>query len=428
MSRWSVLVVGSGGREHALGWALARSVSVARVDAAPGNPGLARLGRNHDVQAGDLDGICELARNEKYDLVVIGPEDPLARGLGDRLRRDGVPVFGPGASGARLEASKAFAKSFMQRYGIPTAQFSVVRSMGEAEEALARWGAPIVVKASGLAAGKGVVVADTIDAAREACRACLEERVFGEGGEIVVLERKLEGEEVSILTITDGKKVMVLPSAQDHKRAFDGDEGPNTGGMGAYSPAPVLTPAMEETVMKRMILPTLHGLASENIDFRGVLYFGVMVTPHGPQVLEYNVRFGDPETQAILPRFTDFDFAGLCNEVARGELQSTGTLPDVAASACVVAAAPEYPTRGSRGERISGLDTAEETGALVFHAGTAMKDGHLVTAGGRILDVVATGDTLTGAVERAYGALDCIHFTGMRFRRDIARRALLPRT
>ena len=422
-----VLVVGSGGREHALAWALARSSSVVQVDAAPGNPGIAGIGRVHPVRTDDLDAVSALARSETYDLVVIGPEDPLARGLADRLREERIAVFGPGASGARLEASKAFAKSFMERHGIPTASFSIARSMSEAEAALKRWGAPIVVKASGLAAGKGVVVADTIEEAREACRACLEERVFGEGGEIVVLERKLEGEEVSVLTITDGKKVMVLPSAQDHKRALDGDEGPNTGGMGAYSPAPVLTHAMEETVMKRIILPTLHGLTSEHIDFRGVLFFGLMITREGPQVLEYNVRFGDPETQAILPRFTDFDFAQLCHEVARGELQSIGALPDVAASACVVAAAPEYPARGSRGERITGLDKGEEKGALVFHAGTALQDGHLVTAGGRILDVVATGDTLSEAVERAYGALDCIHFTGMRFRRDIARRALLPR-
>ena len=257
MSRLRVLVVGSGGREHALGWALSKSASVARVDAAPGNPGLARLGRCVDVRANDSAALGALARNEGYDLVVIGPEDPLARGLADRLRQDGVAVFGPGASGAQLESSKAFAKSFMERHGIPTAPFSIVRSMSEAEEALKRWGAPIVVKASGLAAGKGVVVADTIEEAREACRSCFEARVFGEAGEIVVLERKLEGEELSILAITDGRRVTVLPCAQDHKRALDGDRGPNTGGMGAYSPAPILTQGLERTIETRIISRTL---------------------------------------------------------------------------------------------------------------------------------------------------------------------------
>jgi len=428
LSELRVLVVGSGGREHALGWALAQSASVRGVDSAPGNPGLAALGRTWPVPANDIEGLVSLATRDAYDLVVIGPEDPLALGLADRLREAGLAVFGPNASGARLESSKAFAKTFMQRNDIPTAPFSIVHSMDEAEAALARWKAPVVIKASGLAAGKGVVVAESLEEARTACHQFLVERTFGEAGTTVVVEQKLVGEEVSVLALTDGARCFVLPSAQDHKRALEGDQGPNTGGMGAYSPAPVFTESLAREVRTRILEPTLSGLLAENIMFRGVIYVGLMMTAHGPEVLEYNVRFGDPETQAILPRLQGLDLGRLLLDVARGELESEEPVPTIGACACIVAAARDYPRQGSRGAPITGVEAALATGALVFHAGTMMDKGQLLTAGGRVLDVVGTGNTLPEALKVAYQGLEHIHFDGVRYRRDIAHRALQART
>jgi len=424
MSELRVLVVGSGGREHALGWALAQSPSVRRVESAPGNPGLTALGRNWPVAANDVDALVDLATREAFDLVVVGPEDPLALGLADRLRGAGVTVFGPNASGVRLESSKAFAKTFMKQHGIPTAPFSIVETMEDAETALGRWGAPVVVKASGLAAGKGVVVAESVDEARAACQSFLVERVFKDAGSTVVIEQKLDGEEVSVLAVTDGARLYVLPSAQDHKRALDGDQGPNTGGMGAYSPAPMLTDTLAREVRARILEPTLSGLLAEGITFRGVIYVGIMMTAEGPQVLEYNVRFGDPETQAILPRLLGLDLGQLLFDAARGKLEAEQPVPTVGACACVVAAARDYPRQGSRGERISGVEEALASGALVFHAGTAIENGQLVTAGGRVLDVVGTGDSLSEALDLAYRGLEHIAFDGMRYRRDIGHRAL----
>jgi phosphoribosylamine---glycine ligase len=424
MSKLRVLVVGSGGREHALGWGLAESASVSRVESAPGNPGLAALGPRWPVEATDLDGLASLVRREAFDLVVIGPEDPLALGLANRLREDGAIVFGPDASGARLESSKAFAKAFMARHGIPTASFSLAHTPEEAESALEHWGVPIVIKASGLAAGKGVVVAESMDEAREACRRFLVDRVFGDAGSTLVIEQKLEGEEVSMLAVTDGARYSMLPPAQDHKRALEGDQGPNTGGMGAYSPAPVFTDALAREVRSRILDPTLSGLLAEGIPFRGVIYAGLMVTTDGPYVLEYNVRFGDPETQAILPRLKGLDLGGLLFDAARGDLHAEALMPSIGAAACIVAAARDYPRQGSRGDIVSGIEDALARGALVFHAGTAMDNGRLVTAGGRILDVVGTGNTLPEALDVAYGGLEQIHFDGMRYRRDIAHRAL----
>jgi phosphoribosylamine--glycine ligase len=399
MSGLKVLVVGSGGREHALGWALARSASVARVEAAPGNPGLAEVGP-------------------------LRPEIPRAGGLADRLRAGGTAVFGPGAAGARLEASKAFAKDFMARHGIPTARFRTVKTLADAERTLAEWGAPIVIKASGLAAGKGVTVAETADEARAAARAALEGLAFGAAGSEVVLEERLTGEEASVFVITDGRNRRVLPGSRDHKRAFDGDRGPNTGGMGAVSPAAILTPAMLETVERSMIEPTLEGFHREKIAFRGLLYFGIMVTAEGPRLLEYNVRFGDPETQAVLPRLGG-DLGEVLLAAARGELAEASLLePAHPASACVVAAAADYPRSGARGLEITGLERARERGALVFHAGTAVREGKLVTWGGRVLNVVGVGDTPDEALEVAYAGIGEIGFEGMRYRTDIGGRPL----
>ncbi len=424
MSRMKVLVIGSGGREHALGWALARSDSVGTVDAAPGNPGMAALGTLHPVRADDLEGIAALVQEKGHDLVVIGPENPLALGLGDRLRDRGTAVFGPGASGARLESSKAFAKEFMKRHRIPTAGFEVVRSREEGEAVLEAWGAPLVVKASGLAAGKGVIMAETAAEAREALVDCFDTKSFGEAGSTVVLEKKLEGEEASVFVITDGHRFHVLPGSQDHKRAFDGDEGPNTGGMGAYSPAPVLSPAIRSEVETAIVEPTLGGLREDGIEFRGLLYIGLMVTDDGLEVLEYNVRFGDPETQVVLPRL-GFDFGAMLLEAARGELSADSIPgPKQGASACVVAATADYPRSGTRGLPITGVADAEARGALVFHAGTAQRDGELVTSGGRVLGVVGMGENIREAVKQAYSGIEAIHFEGMRYRNDIAHHAL----
>jgi phosphoribosylamine--glycine ligase len=425
MTGLSVLVIGSGGREHALGWALARSASVREIASAPGNPGLASLGAVHAVAADDVVGLASLVRGGGFDLVVVGPEVPLALGLADRLRAEGVAVFGPGEAGARLESSKAFAKGFMERHGIPTAAYRRVERMADVEETLSAWGAPVVVKASGLAAGKGVTVAETVDEARRAAQDSLEANAYGDAGSTVVLEKKLEGEEVSLFVLTDGRRYHLLPSAQDHKRAYDGDAGPNTGGMGAYSPAPALDPELLALVEETMVRRTLAGLAAEGIPYRGLLYLGLMLTPDGPRVLEYNVRFGDPETQAVLPRL-GWDLGSVLLAAARGELgEDPLPAPAHAAAACVVAAAGDYPRSGSRGAPIAGLDDAERAGALVFHAGTARRDGGIVTAGGRVLNLVGVGDDLRSAVETAYRGIAAVGFDGMRYRRDIAARALV---
>lgn len=424
MKRLTVLVIGSGGREHALAWGLAHSASVGAVHAAPGNPGMAALGPVHAVSAADPGGLLALVRDAGIDLVVVGPEQPLADGLADRLRAASVPVFGPGAAGARLEASKAFAKAFMKEHGIPTARFTVASSEGEARKAAAKWGAPLVVKASGLAAGKGVFVADTEAEVAAALAACFDARRFGEAGATVVLEEKLEGEEASVFVLTDGDRYHLFPASQDHKRAFDGDVGPNTGGMGAYSPAPAMTPEMTQRVETTIIRPVLDGLKADGIPYRGLLYIGLMLTARGPEVLEFNVRFGDPETQAVLPRL-GWDLGTVFQDTAHGRLaEEAPPPPRYAAAACVVAAGADYPRSGSRDAPITGVARAEARGALVFHAGTATRGGALVTAGGRVLNVVGRGSTLREAVDRAYAAVEEIHFEGMRFRRDIGHRAL----
>ncbi len=424
MSGLKVLVVGSGGREHALGWALANSASVAAVESAPGSPGLAEIGPVHAVPAVDAAGLAALTRDRGIDLVVIGPEAPLAEGVADRLRAAGLDVFGPGADAARLESSKAFAKEFMSRHGIPTARHLATTSLEEAERAVRGWGAAPVVKASGLAAGKGVAVCNTEEEALEAVRRSLSGGAFGEAGRRVVLEDRLEGEEASVFVVTDGARYHLLPGSQDHKRAFDGDRGPNTGGMGAYSPAPVLTDAVLAEVENRMVRPTLNGLREEGMDFRGLLYLGVMVTAAGPQLLEYNVRFGDPETQVVLPRWGG-DLGALLAGAARGELRG-GPLPAPAhgAAACVVAAAADYPASGAKGLPITGIEAARGTGALVFYAGTARTDDGLVASGGRVLNLVGTGSSLSEALDRAYEGLARVSFSGMRYRRDIGWRAL----
>ncbi|HZT14674.1 MAG TPA: phosphoribosylamine--glycine ligase [Gaiellaceae bacterium] len=395
-----VVVVGSGAREHALAWRLAQSPALSELHAAPGNPGIARLGRCHPVRAEDGDGLLALARTLDADLVVVGPEAPLVAGVADELRRNGVAVFGPSAEAARIEGSKAFAKEVMRAAGVPTAeQLSVARP-------------PCVVKADGLAAGKGVFVCRTADELDEALRA-----VSSLGGGVVI-EELLEGEEASLLALTDGRHVVPLPAAQDFKRAGDGDAGPNTGGMGAYSPVPWL--ADIGALVEQVHRPVVDELARRGTPFVGCLFAGLMLTADGPRVLEFNARLGDPETQVLMPRL-DGDLLELLVATARGDLGGVrvGERPDAAVT--VVLAAPGYPARSDyAGVAIDGIEAAEAEGALVFHGGTAVRDGQLVTHGGRILSVTATGPTLQAARDGAYRAVEQVRFEGARFRRDIA--------
>jgi phosphoribosylamine---glycine ligase len=396
-----VLVVGSGAREHALAWRLAQSPGLTELHAAPGNPGIAALGRCHPVRAEDDEGLLSLALTLEADLVVVGPEAPLVAGVGDHLRRNGFPVFGPSAGAARIEGSKAFAKDVMRSAGVPTAEtLSVAR-------------APCVVKADGLAAGKGVFVCRTADEVDDALRA-----VSALGGDFVI-EELLDGEEVSLFAVTDGRRLVPLGAAQDFKRAGDDDTGPNTGGMGAYSPVAVLEDA--DALVEAVHGPVLEELARRASPFVGCLFAGLMLTDDGPKVLEFNARFGDPETQVLMPRFRG-DLLQLLYACAVGDVSGTSAGLSGEAAVTVVLAAPDYPARSDySGVQIDGIAAAEETGALVFHGGTAVRGDAVVTNGGRILSVTATGTTVGEARDRAYTAVDLISFDGARYRRDIAR-------
>jgi phosphoribosylamine---glycine ligase len=423
-----VLVVGSGGREHALAWRLARSRSVSAVISAPGNPGMAELGATHDIPVVDFDSLAELVRREGVDLTVVGPEVPLCAGIVDRFRERGMRIFGPTKAAAQLEGSKSFAKTLMARASIPTAAFKTVDSMPAAESWLSgEVSYPVVIKASGLAAGKGVVVAQDHAEAIATLKSFLVERIHGDAAAKVVIEEFLPGEEVSQLCITDGRDLVLLPPAQDHKRALDGDQGPNTGGMGALSPTPVMTEALSRRIEAEILVPTLHALAMQGTRFTGLLYAGIMVTRGGPKVLEFNVRFGDPETQVIVPRMKG-DFGELLGACADGHVLAAppeSMAVDERAAVTVVLTAGGYPGAYQRGRVITGIEEAARVkDVLVFHAGTARREGRLVTNGGRVLSVTALGDTLQAAVERAYEAVGMIHFEGMHARRDIAARAL----
>ncbi|MFL6039310.1 MAG: phosphoribosylamine--glycine ligase [Gaiellaceae bacterium] len=392
-----LLLVGSGGREHALAWKLSQAASLGELHAAPGNPGIAALGRCHPVRAEDGEGLLGLVSSLETDLVVVGPEAPLVAGVADELRHLGVAVFGPSAEAARIEGSKSFAKDVMRAAGVPTAE----------KLAVAR--PPCVIKADGLAAGKGVFVCHDqieLDAALRAAT---------ELGDDVVIEELLEGEEVSVFALCDGARAVPLPAVQDFKRIGDGDAGPNTGGMGSYSPVPGDVEALVETIHQ----PVLDELAARGTPFVGVLFAGVMVTDDGPRVLEFNCRFGDPETQSLLPRI-DADLLEALAAAAHGDLSATTVNVAETAAVTVVLAAGSYPAAGDVGSTIDGIAEAEATGALVFHAGTALRGDRLVTNGGRILNVTATGPDVAAARERAYEACDLISFDGMRYRRDIA--------
>ena len=419
-----VLLVGGGGREHALAWKLAQSPRLTRLYAAPGNPGIAAHADCVPVRDTDLDELVALARQERVELAVIGPELPLSLGLRDRLSDAGLPVFGPSQAAARLESSKAFAKDLMARYGIPTARFRVFQDADAARRFCRELGAPLVVKADGLAAGKGAMVCASLPEADAAIRLCLDEDAFGAAGRTVVVEEFMTGEEASFFVITDGVSALPLPAAQDHKTIFDDDRGPNTGGMGAYSPAPVMDEAMTGRVMDEIVTPTLAAMAKEGAPYAGVLFVGLMIGPDGPRVVEFNCRFGDPECQAILPRL-DGDVLPVFEAVAAGRGLPASLRWRREASVCVVLASPGYPGTPRAGLAIEGVEAAAALpGVNVFHAGTARRDGALLTAGGRVLGVQTLGGDIRAAIERAYDAVGRIRFEGMQFRHDIGRRAL----
>jgi phosphoribosylamine--glycine ligase len=415
-----VLVIGGGGREHALVWKLRQSPQVRRVFAAPGNPGMAGVER---LSLSTLDELAEFAVRERIGLTVVGPEAPLCDGIVDLFRARGLRIFGPDRNAAQLEGSKAYAKDFMARHGIPTAASATFTDGAAAAAYVRAQGAPIVVKADGLAAGKGVVVAATVDEALAAVTDCFA-GAFGDAGRTVVVEECLVGEEASILAITDGDTILPLASAQDHKRIGDGDTGPNTGGMGAYSPAPVVTPELWAVIQHEVLDRFLAGCRADRLDYRGVIYAGVMVTAGGPKILEFNVRFGDPETQPILMRL-DNDLAEVLAAAADRRLGEVTLHWADDAAVCVVMAAQGYPGAYPKGAVITGIPEAEKLGAAVFHAGTALNPaGQTVTAGGRVLGVTARGATIHDAVVKAYAAVACIHWDGAQYRRDIAARAL----
>jgi phosphoribosylamine--glycine ligase len=419
-----VLILGSGGREHALAWAVKRSKQVTEVVCAPGNGGISEIARCVPVDLKSVEAMVELAEAEQPGLTIVGPEVPLSLGIVDALQAKGLRVFGPTRAAAMLETSKSFAKRFLQRHQIPTAHYAVCTSQAEVEKAIEFFHAPIVVKADGLHAGKGVVICESRQTALEAAKGIFSGALLGEAEPQVILEEFLEGDEISFLCLSDGKHVAPLVPAQDHKCIGEGDTGPNTGGMGVYSTDQMLDPAMTEWILRHIALPTIYGMASEDTPFVGVLYCGLMMTARGPQVLEFNARFGDPETQAILLRL-ESDLVEALVACTEGRLAETELRWSRGAAACVVASSSGYPGSYKTGLPISGLaDAAKVPGVQVFHSGTALKNGQLVTAGGRVLGVTASADSLEEALGRAYEALKLIHFDGMYYRHDIGHRAL----
>lgn len=421
-----VLVVGSGGREHALAWKCAQSENVTEVLVAPGNAGTAleQKLKNVAVGAEDIDGLLNLAKTESVELTIIGPEVPLVAGVVDRFKEQGFPCFGPTADAAQLEGSKTFTKEFLERHNIPTADYRSFTELEPALEYIRAQGAPIVVKADGLAAGKGVIVATTVEEAEQAATDMLGSHSFGEAGNLIVVEEFLQGEEASFIVMTDGKTILPLATSQDHKARDDGDTGPNTGGMGAYSPAPVVTPALEKRIMDEVIQPTIDGLKADGIDYLGFLYAGLMITADGtPKVLEFNCRFGDPETQPIMARM-NADLAELCLAAIDGTLETQSIDWDPRAALGVVMAAGGYPYSYNKGDTINGLPEVIGVNGKVFHAGTTIRGDDVVTSGGRVLCVVGLGDTVAAARDAAYARTEQISWDNHFFRRDIGHRAI----
>jgi phosphoribosylamine--glycine ligase len=420
-----ILVIGSGGREHALVWKIAQSRLCDKLFCAPGNGGIAQQAECVDIKSDDIARLLDFTRRERIDLTVVGPEAPLAAGIVDEFRKNSLKVFGPQKSAARLEASKVFSKELMAKYKVPTANFAVFQDARCAKDYVRRMGVPCVIKADGLAQGKGVVVAKSMDEAERAISSMLEERIFGEAGNKIIIEECLEGQEASILVITDSSEVIALASAQDHKRVNDCDQGPNTGGMGAYSPAPVVTPALLKEISDKIVYRTIDGLVREGVEYTGVLYAGVMLTKEGPKTLEFNVRFGDPETQAILPRLKS-DLVEVMLAASEKKLNRVRTLEwDNRACVSVVCASGGYPGKYETEKEIFGLDEAVKIKDLVvFHAGTRKQNGRILTSGGRVLNVTGLGITIKNAIDKAYEGVEKIKFEGMHYRKDIASKAV----
>ncbi|MGL1832487.1 phosphoribosylamine--glycine ligase [Rhodocyclaceae bacterium SMB388] len=419
-----VLVIGSGGREHALAWKLAQSPKVTRVLVAPGNAGTATEPLVENVAVTSIPDLIALAREQQVQFTVVGPEAPLAAGVVDAFRAEGLPIFGPTRAAAQLESSKDFAKGFLVRHGIPTARYRTFSDADAAHAYVDAEGAPIVIKADGLAAGKGVVVAATTDEAHTAIDMMLVDNSMGDAGARVVIEEFMRGEEASFIVMADGRNALALATSQDHKRLLDGDQGPNTGGMGAYSPAPVVTPEVHARVMREIILPTLAGMSAEGMSYTGFLYAGLMIDEYGqPRVVEYNCRMGDPETQPILMRMKT-DLSDLIEAAIAGRLDEIDADWDRRTALGIVLAAAGYPEVPRRGDRISGLSAAQSEDVHVFHAGTAVQDDDIVTAGGRVLCVTALGDNVRSAQKLAYDIADGILFDGRQYRRDIGHRAV----
>ncbi len=420
-----VLVVGSGGREHALAWKIAQSPKVDKVYCAPGNAGTAQVGDNVPIPANDLEALADFAQEKGVELTAVGPEDPLCQGIADLFAERGLAVFGPSAAGARLEGSKRFCKEFLRDHDIPTAPFAVVSDMDAADAYIKRCSRPQVVKADGLAAGKGVIVCDTPDQAVAAAKSMLIDGRFGAAGGILVIEERLDGEEASFMALCDGERVVPLVSSQDHKRALDGDRGPNTGGMGAYSPAPVVNADREAQVMETVMRATVDGMARAGAPYRGVLYAGLMIHGDRIDVLEFNCRFGDPETQPVLMRL-DEDLVPLMLASGTGALPDRPLHTDPRATLCVVMASGGYPGAYDKGHRIAGLDrAATQPDVVVFHAGTTLNEaGEVITSGGRVLGVTAWGETIRAAQKQAYEAVETISWPDVHYRKDIGYRAM----
>ncbi len=419
-----VLVIGSGGREHALVWKIAQSPKVSKIYCAPGNAGISKLAQCININADNIEKLVDFAQEEKIDLTVVGPELPLSRGIAYEFNKQRLKIFGPSKEAAEIESSKVFSKYLMKKYNIPTANYEVFQNSEKAFDYIKQQAFPLVIKADGLAAGKGVFIVKNLVQAREAIDALMEEKKFGEAGRQVVIEEFLEGEEVSILAFCDGKTVVPMVSSQDHKKIFDNDQGPNTGGMGAYSPVPFYPDEFEERVLEEILKPTVKGLQSEGREYKGVLYAGLILTKEGPKVLEFNARFGDPETQVVLPRLKT-DLLDILNAVIEGSLHKINIEWEDNTTVCVVVASGGYPGKYQKDKVISGLERLEKMkDVIVFHAGTKLQDDKVITSGGRVLGITAWDETISKAKERAYKGVREIYFEDMYYRKDIAAKAI----
>ncbi|MDR4508423.1 MAG: phosphoribosylamine--glycine ligase [Candidatus Brocadiaceae bacterium] len=419
-----ILLVGSGGREHALAWKIAQSPLVKKIYCAPGNPGIAEVTECVDIQVENIEDLYFFARKEKIDLTVVGPEDPLTMGIVDKFREGNLHIFGPNKRAAIIEGSKVFAKTLMRKHGIPTGDFKVFEELKQAKIFLETSEFPLVIKADGLAKGKGVFVCKTLEEGHKHLDEIMEERIFGKAGDKVLIEEFLVGEEVSILALTDGKTIVPLSSAQDHKAVYDGDKGPNTGGMGAYSPAALMTDTLQFYIEENILVPIVHAMKKENRPYKGVLYAGLIITSNGPKVLEFNARFGDPETQALLMRMKG-DIVPLLLSTTKNTLEQVKVEWDNGVSICVVLASQGYPDKYEKGFPVSGLESIKGLDDIqVFHAGTSVKNGKVITNGGRVLGVTARGQTIQKVQKVVYEAIEKLSFEGMHYRKDIGMKAV----